>query len=205
MIRPTFHLAVAALVALGTAAPTWAAGPSEPDWPCIQRKVEHLSFGVMWPHPVPQTADALPPDLGDVAARLAVRRVSLEEARALVESVAAANPGFGLDEYGRLFEAAFRRIDAERAEIVAGIGRYAANQGRLAGEVEALEAEMATLETAATPDFDRMDEVEAETDWRVRVFRDRSRALTYVCESPVLLEQRAYAIAQMLLEVAEGG
>lgn len=191
-----------ATLALGAGLPASADIRADPTWPCIQRRVERLSLGVMWPHPVPAEAAPLPPDLLDDVARLALRRVSEEDARALVAEVAAAHPGFGVAEYGQLFREAFARIDAERAEVIAGIGRYAGNQARLAGEIRDLEAEMARLEAEEAPDFDRMDEVEAEMDWRVRVFRDRDRALTYVCESPVLLEQRAYAVAQMLLEAA---
>ncbi len=205
MIGPGEALLRASLLAalvLGAGPPASADGHADPTWPCVQRKVEHLSLGVMWPHPVPGEAAPLPPDLADVAARLALRRVSEEDARALVAEVAAAHPGFGAAEYGQLFQEVFARIDAERAEVVAGIGRYAGNQARLASEIRDLEAETARLEAEDAPDFDRMDEVEAEMDWRVRVFRDRNRALTYVCEAPVLLEQRAYAAAQMLLEVA---
>lgn len=203
MTHPARPLPGAILLAhLLLGAPASAQDRGDPTWPCVQRKVEHLSLGVMWPHPVPESAAPLPTELDDVAARLALRRVSEEEAQALVTEVAETYPDLGVAGYGQLFQAAFDRIDADRAEVVAGIGRYAGNQARLAAEIRDLEAEMARLEAAEAPDFDRMDEVEAEMDWRVRVFRDRNRALTYVCESPVLLEQRAYAVAQMLLEAA---
>lgn len=198
-MRTMTRMALAILAAVATAGPLLAADPSDPDWPCIQRKVPHLSIGVMWPHPLPEDAAPLPPDLDDVAAQLALRRVSEEQAQALIDEVAARHPDFGLDDYGRLFQSAFDRIDRQRSDIVAGIGRYARNQARLADEVDQLEAEMTQLEAAEEPDFDRMDQIEAELDWRVRIFNDRNKALTYVCESPVLLEQRAYAIAQMLL------
>ena len=75
-------------------------------------------------------------------------------------------------------------------------------QARLAAEIDQYEAEMDRLEAAEEPDFDRMDEVEAELDGRVRVFNDRNKALTYVCESPVLLLQRAFSIALLLLAAA---
>jgi hypothetical protein len=196
------HCLTSALILIGVAGPALAADPTDPDWPCIQRKVEHLSIGVMWPHPIPEEAAPLPEGLGDVAAQLALRRVSETEAQALVAQVAAENPEYGLDDYGRVFQDTFGHIDRQRSEIIAGISRYAQNQARLSDEIEALRAEMAGLEAAEAPDFDRMDEVEAEIDWRIRIFNDRNRALTYVCESPVLLEQRAYAIAQMLLAQA---
>lgn len=189
-------------ILMGQAGSATAAGPTDPDWPCVQRKVDHLSIAVMWPHEIPAEA-GLPPELDEVAAQLALRRVTPEEAQALVADVAATNPDFGFGEYGRLFQATFDRIDRQRAEIVQGIGRYARNQARLSREIEEMQAEMTRLEAAETPDFDRMDAIEAELDWRIRVFRDRDRALTYVCESPVLLEQRAYSIAQMMLAAAE--
>lgn len=201
-MRETFKVILTGLVLIGAGQPTGAAEPGDPDWPCIQRKVEHLSLGVMWPHPVPEEEAPLSPELEDVAAQLALRRVSEAEAQELIAAVAEDHPEFGIDDYGRLFGRVFDRIDRQRSEIVAGIGRYAQNQGRLAAEIEELQAEMAKLEAAEEPDYDRMDVVEEETDWRIRVFRDRNRALTYVCESPVLLEQRAYAIAQMLLKTA---
>ena len=202
-MKATVKGTLSGLILLGIGVPVLAADPSDPDWPCIQRRVEHLSIGVMWPHPVTQEATPLPTELQDVAAQLALRRVSEEEARDLVAGVAAEHPEFGVEEYGRLFQATFGRLDRQRSEIVGGIARYARNQARLAAESEALRAEMSQLEAADEPDHDRMDAIEAEIDWRVRIFNDRNRALTYVCESPVLLEQRAYAIAQMML--AAGG
>ena len=192
----------ASLSLILSAAPLLAADPSDPDWPCIQRRVEHLSIGVMWPHPVPEEAEALPEDLRNVAAQLALRRVSEDQARDLIAEVAADHPEFTLDDYARLYQVTFDQIDRQRAEIVAGIVGYARNQSQLATEIDELQSQMAQLETAEEPDFDRIDEVEAELDGRLRVFNDRASSLTYVCESPVLLEQRAYSIAQIMLAAA---
>ena len=191
-----------AMVLIGAASPVLAADQGDPGWPCMQRKVEHLSIGVMWPEPIAETPEPLSEDLRDVAARLALRRVSDEDARELLAEVAARHPDLGPDGYGRLFQATFEHIDRQRAQIVEGIERYAQNQNSLAAQINALESEMSGLEAAEEPDFDRMDAVEAELDGRVRVFNDRARSLTYVCESPVLLEQRAYALAQIMLEAA---
>ena len=32
--------------------------------------------------------------------------------------------------------------------------------------------------------------------WETRIFRDRAQSLTYVCETPVLLERRAFELAR---------
>ncbi|WP_246082703.1 hypothetical protein [Rubellimicrobium rubrum] len=201
-MRDTPARMLAGLILMGTALPALAAGPSDPDWPCIQRKVERLSIAAMWPDPIPEGTEPLPEDLEEVAAQLALRRVSEEDAQELLSHAKESHPNLGPDDYGQVFRITFDHIDRQRTEIVAGIGRYARNQSTLASELEELRAEMKDLEAAEAPDFDRMDEVEAEIDWRVRIFNDRNRALTYVCESPVLLEQRAFWIAQMLLKAA---
>lgn len=201
-MRMTSRAVWAGLSLITVAAPLLAADPSDPDWPCIQRRVEHLSIGVMWPHPISEEAGSLPDDLRTVAAQLALRRVSEEQARDLVAEVAADHPEFTLDDYARLYQVTFDQIDRQRAEIVAGIVGYARNQSRLAAEIDELQSQMAQMEAVEEPDFDRIDEIEAELDGRLRVFHDRANSLTYVCESPVLLEQRAYSIAQIMLEAA---
>ena len=45
-------LLLALIPALG-----WAADFSDPDWPCIQRKVPNLSVGQMWSGPIIPEAD----------------------------------------------------------------------------------------------------------------------------------------------------
>ncbi|PWE31211.1 hypothetical protein DDZ14_13540 [Maritimibacter sp. 55A14] len=181
--------------------PVFGAASNDPDWPCIQRKVPTLSPGVMWPHPMPENGlteetRAAVEETSDI---LALRRVTLEEAEAAVARAEVAHPEFGRAEYGAIFARVFDRLNARRNELMDGIARYARNQARMAENIEALRAQMKRLESAESPDFDRIDKVEAELDWHERIFTDRARSLRYVCETPVLLEQRIYAIAQMLL------
>ena len=186
-------------LAMLVATPAHAAQGDDPDWPCVQRRVDQLSLAVMWPHPVPEDADTLPSEHQDLAEAMALRRVSVEEVGQLVNELAAQHDELGADEYGRIFVEAFERMDRRRTDIIRGIVQYARGQAELSEEIDALREEMKALQAAEEPDYDRMDEVEAELDWRERVFDDRNAALTYVCESPVLLERRAYAIAQELL------
>lgn len=187
------------LAAVLLGAPAHAAQGSDPDWPCVQRKVEHLSLGVMWPNPQPENAAPLPEDLRDVAHRMALRRVPVEEIDRQIGELAAEHPDIGAETYALVFAEAFELIDRQRARILNGIARYARGQAALSEQIEALRAEFAEVEAQEDPDSDRLDQLEAEIDWRERVFDERNSALNYVCESPVLLEKRAYAIAQLLL------
>lgn len=192
----------AAIVALAFAAtPALAAEFDDPDWPCIQRKVPELSIGQMWSGPMPAADAGDRPEIRALASALAPRRNSIEEVAAQAEDFAATLPEAERPErLAELFSAVLARIDAERGQLIEGIGRYAQNQTGLSERIETLQGELAKLRVAADPDLDRIEEIEDTLTWETRIFRDRAQALTYVCETPVLLEQRAFAIARALAE-----
>ena len=52
---------------------------------------------------------------------------------------------------------------------------------------------------------DRVDALEEQVDWDQRIFTDRQKTITYLCETPTLLEKRLYAISQMLQEAGQSG
>jgi hypothetical protein len=184
------------LLALPAAA--LAGGSGDPTWPCIQAKQPHLSVGQLWPGPVPDEAVAelaLRPDIAALAQVLEQRRVPMEQAEA---QIAAFAEGASAEELTALFVAVFDRIDAYRSRIMAGVARYAEKQTALSDQIEARRVEMARLSAADEPDFDKIDAEEERLDWDVRIFTDRQAQLTYVCETPVILEQRAFALARAI-------
>jgi len=195
--------AVALVLGLATAA--GAADFSDPTWPCIQRKVERLSPGIMWPHPVEDRAfDAATEDaVQDLAARIALRRLSLEDLEPMVAGFTAAH---GSDQalLGHLFMTAFETMSRQRQEIIKGIADYSLKQIALAERIDTTRVEMNRLMDADEPDFDRVDALEEQLAWDERIYTDRAQSLTYVCETPVILEKRLYSIAQMLLRAADG-
>lgn len=175
-----------------------AADFSDPDWPCIQRKVENLSPGLMWPNPVTRTP--LPPEAADLASMLALRRVSLEEAETQVRAFLEKTPTADAQLLGNIFYDAFDKLADDRHHLISGIARYSRNQIALSKKIDDSRTEMARLTSENSQDFDRIDKLEEQIDWDERIYKDRSQALTYVCETPVIIEKRAYAIAQLLLK-----
>ncbi len=171
---------------------------SENEWPCIQRQTGSLSAGILWPRPIEDVA-ALDPSTDALVAPLALRRVSIDEAEGIVRDYAAAHPDADPAQIDALFAAAFQRINRDRDRVLAGITRYARSQIALSHRIEATQEELARMDAEQSDDFDRFDALEEQLDWDQRIFRDRERSLTYVCETPVLLEKRAYAVAQILL------
>ncbi|MEJ8475637.1 hypothetical protein [Roseibium algae] len=184
-----------------------AATFNDPTWPCLQRKVENLSLGLMWPVPLKQTETTsdLPDGARELAAQLALRRISIEDAEPLVNSYIKAHSDINADRLGQIFEVVFEKLAKDRRRIISGIGRYSEKQITLAGTIDETRAEMDRLMSASSPDFDAVDKLEEKLDWDERIYRDRARSLTYVCETPVLLEKRLYAIAKLLSKHASDG
>ncbi len=176
-----------------------AATGEDPDWPCVQRKVAEISPGQVWNGPPLDTGNAWRDDnaAADLARNLASRRTELDAARALIADFAAKA---GPDKKRRLtllFSGVLEVINQDRGSILNGIGRYARRQKSLAEKIETQSAELDTLPVNGTPEQKaRRDELDEMQTWDTRIFQERERSLRYVCELPVLLEQRAYAIGK---------
>lgn len=188
------------LIVLGllVAGPALAADGTDPDWPCIQRKQPSLSLGQVWTGPVPDAAVqalARDPQIAALAERLEQRRMPMAEAEALIADFAS-----GADDarLTALMLAIFDRIQPDRAALIAGISRYGHSQVAMARGIEARRARMAEMEAAEAPDFDAIDAEERALDIDQRIFTDRQQSLTYVCETPVILEQRAFALGRAI-------
>ena len=191
--RPT--LALAALLLAGPAA---AQDYTDPTWPCIQRKVPELTVAQMWAGPVPEEAETSP-GIERLAERIAQRRVPVEEAAtAAAELVEGLEGDARARQLAALFGAVLKHLNAERDAIISGIGRYARRQADLADRVEQEQLELAALERApdADKDMDRVEELQDTLAWDTRIFRERAQALTFVCETPTLIERRAFELAR---------
>ena len=182
------------LLAALAATPAHAFTPT-PDWPCVQGRQPHLSLGQVWTGPMPPENAAETPEIAALADRVAQRRMPIEEATAAIDEFAA---GKDAGTLALLMQAIFHRIDVQRAAILDGISRYGHKQVALAERVEARRTRMAELEAADPPDFDAIDAEEEALDWDMRVFTDRQQSLTYVCETPVIMEQRLFALGRAI-------
>lgn len=188
----------AGLVILALSGPAVAESSGEPGWPCIQRKQPQLSVGQLWSGPPADAAISELARRSDIAALAQVleqRRLSMDEAGVRIAAFA---KDADSAELTALFLATFDRINAYRSQIMTGIERYAENQTELSAQIEARREEMVRLEAEADPDFNKIDGEEERLDWDTRIFTDRQQQLTYLCETPVILEQRAFAMAKAI-------
>jgi hypothetical protein len=182
------------LIVIGMLASTQVALPAEGDWPCVQRRVAELSAAQMWAGPPPDTAASRwrdDPPAASLAQTLAARRTSLDEANAAIARFAQAAGSEKDAKLTLLFAGIFELINAERRRLIAGIERYAHKQQALANEINETSR---ILRLGTNPDPQRAS-LEQKLQWDSRIYDDRNQALSYVCESPVILEQRAFALA----------
>lgn len=199
---------MAAGLVLATATAASGAANTDPDWPCIQRKVPELSLGQIWNGPeLPTSARDWQknPDIAALVPELAARRVPIAEAQKEIRDFASTLPGEKPDEpLLTLVQGLFDHMNHERSQVISGIGRYARNQvelaSRLRKEASELDALRAKADASATEITDRTDRL----NWETRIFEERVQSLTYVCEVPTLIEQRLYALAKTVAEIVGG-
>lgn len=175
-----------------------AADYADPDWPCLQPRVETLSAGLMWPNPV--TPMPLPASATELVSVLSLRRVDMTQADTAIQAFLASQPSVDAQLIGNIFMGVFDTLSKDRHRLITGIVKYSQGQTDLATHIDAARTEIETLMATPAPDFDKVDKLEEQIDWDERIYKDRTKSLTYVCETPVLLEKRLYALAQLLIK-----
>lgn len=192
-MRTVTLLCLALLTLLPAAAR--AATSDDPDWPCIQRLVPRISATQVWAGPEPEPAlwqgDI---EVSRLAARLAARRTPLNETEKLVEDFAEAQAKDAVNaKLTALFGRTLQVINQDRASIIAGIKRFAKRQRQLAERIRETRGKMKDGSGEASD-----DDLRELLTWDLRIFDEREKSMIYLCEQPVLLEQRAFALGRTI-------
>jgi hypothetical protein len=196
-------LVAAGLCALAAAPSALAAAeePTDPDWPCIQRLVTEIAASQMWAGPSPERVEhpsSRETERAELAHRLASRSLPIDEAEAAIARFAEGlAPEERSGQLALLFEEVLQLINQERSRVIAGIKRYTRKQRQLADKIALDSRQLADVQPGTTPDAATQELLEAR-QWDLRVFEDRQRVLRQVCEQPVLLEQRAFALSRAM-------
>jgi hypothetical protein len=180
------------------------AANTDPDWPCIQRKVPQLSLGQIWngPELAPAAKDlSKDPAISALVEEVAARRMPIAEAQKKIKDFAASLPAEQLaPKMAMLVQGMFDYMDAERSHVISGISRYAHKQLEMAAGLRKEASDVDALR--AKPDADP-DEIERRTEqlkFATRIFNERVQSLTYVCDVPTIIEQRLYQLSKVVSE-----
>jgi hypothetical protein len=183
-----WSLAMAVAIELALRGTSLAADPRFPDWPCNQIKVPEISVAAVWAGPsIDDVGNAWEEDatIRDLVGRLAARRTPLDDAQKAIADVVTGSEPERQKKAKLLFAGLFKTLNDERSDVMRGIERYAELQDR--------------------PDADqgRIDELTNRVEWDTRIFEERRKTMNFVCEVPVLIEQRLFALARAIQQSLE--
>jgi hypothetical protein len=170
-------------------------------WPCIQRKVPEIALSAVWTiDPPGEAAKTWKNDreIADLVARLAARRTELPEAEKLIGEYAAKA---GPDKQAKLqmiFQGLFETLNAERGDVIDGIERYGEKQIALADKLRKQQEALAAKRADAKADAGEVQDMDDQLVWNTRIFDERRKSLSYVCEVPVLIEQRLFELSRSI-------
>ncbi len=173
----------------------------ERNWPCRQILVGRLSLAAVWAGPsIEGLAWRNDQAVADIVARLAARRTPLEDAERAIEDFAQSQGASKTKKLVFVFAGLFETLNDERTQVIEGLLRFGAKQKELAGRIRAENTLPREGPGKASPHTSKQDgkTVARDLEWDLRVFDERRQSLTYVCETPALIEQRLFALARVI-------
>jgi hypothetical protein len=199
-------LLVVMAIALASPGRALAADPRYPDWPCNQIKVPEMSVAAVWAGPPIDDVDSIweqDPAVRNLVAQLAARRTPLEDAQKTIADVITGDAAERQRKAKVIFAGLFKALNAERGEVMNGIERFSRKQREFADQVRLTILQLRELQNTPGHDQTKVDELVSRVEWDTRIFDERSRTIGYVCEVPVLIEQRLFALARAIQQSLE--
>ena len=173
-----------------------AAAGEDPEWPCVQRLVPEIAPAVIWARPPMNSVAAEPsPAIDQLAGELAARRVPLAEAETQIDAFAdTLAPEHKAEQLAPVRPHAGDHQSRPQLDHP-GIKKYARGERTLA---EAITEKNERLSGLPADQVLARETLIAERDWDLRIYDNRRSSLPYLCEQPVLREQRAFALARTI-------
>jgi hypothetical protein len=183
-----------------------AADPRYPDWPCVQAKVPEISLAAVWAGPPLDDVSNKWKEDAKVTAlvtKLAARRTPLEEAQKAITEYLAGTTTEKTMTGKLLFAGLFDTLNAQRSSVMNGLERVTRKQRQAADKIRSDTLALQALQGASPPDQPRIDELGNQLVWETRIFEDRRRVITFVCDVPTAIDQRLFALGRTIQQEME--
>ena len=193
---------------LGALAIVLIAGASprseDPDWPCQQRLVPHLTPAAYWNGPVDEQGNwQADPEIADLVHRLAPRRVRTEEGLVAMIKFAKTASEDRPHRLALAFRGLLEETDRERAGPIEQLRQMGRRQRELADLVARLGNELTAIPLDARGEAaEKRVDLQQRHDFTVRNFEEIQRTIRYACDTPVELDARLGVWARALQEAA---
>jgi hypothetical protein len=191
---------VVAVVACWTQS-AFALDPRYPDWPCQQLKVPGIAIASVWNGPAIEIGDgAKPTDAkqAELVSRLAARRTPIEDARKLIADYIVGTGAEKQEKAKTLFASLYSTLNAQRDEVMNGIERFSRKQKAAADDIRAEAQKLRKMQDKPDADPAQNEELVSRLAWQTRIFEDRRRSTSYVCDVPVMIEKRLFDLGNAI-------
>jgi len=191
---------VVAVVACWTQS-AFALDPRYPDWPCQQLKVPGIAIASVWNGPAIEIGEgAKPTDAkqAELVSRLAARRTPIEDARKLIADYIVGTGAEKQEKAKTLFASLYSTLNAQRDEVMNGIERFSRKQKAAADDIRAEARKLREMQDKPDADPAQNEELVSRLAWQTRIFEDRRKSTSYVCDVPVLIEKRLFDLGNAI-------
>ena len=182
-----------------------AADPRYPDWPCAQAKVPEISLAAVWAGPpLDDVLNKWKDDakIAALVAKTAARRLPLDDAEKEIKAFLAASNDKTTNAK-LLFAGLFDTLNAQRSQVMGGLERVSRKQREAADKIRSDTVALQTMQSDASPDQQKVDELSNQLLWETRIFEDRRKVVKYVCEVPTAIDQRLFALGRVIQQEIE--
>ncbi|CAL79142.1 conserved hypothetical protein [Bradyrhizobium sp. ORS 278] len=197
---------IAGIAFLATAGSAYAADPRYPDWPCPQAKVPEISIAAVWAGPPVDDVGASWKDdakIAELVVKLAARRIPLEQAQKDVADFLTGTAEEKTRKGKLLFAGLFDTLNAQRTSVMNGLERVMRKQREAVDKVRGDTIALQEMQSSATRDEAKVEELSNQLNWETRIFEDRRRVMKFVCEVPTAIDQRLFALAREIQQDME--
>ena len=178
-----------------------ALDPRYPDWPCQQLKVPGIAVASVWAGPSIDIGEGAKP-IGDkqaeLVSRLAARRTPIEDARKLITDYVVGTSAERQEKATTLFAALYSTLNAERDEVMSGIERFSRKQKAAADDIRKEAEKLREMQDKPAADQAQTEALASRLAWQTRIFEDRRKSTSYVCDVPVLIEKRLFNLGRAI-------
>jgi hypothetical protein len=198
--RSCFCCIVIAVAACWTQS-AFALDPRYPDWPCQQLKVPGIAVANVWTGPSIEIGDgAKPTDAkqAELVSRLAARRTPIEDARKLIADYVVGTSAEKQEKAKTLFAALYSTLNTQRDEVMNGIERFSRKQKAAADDIREEAQKLRQMQDKPDADPAQSEDLASRLAWQTRIFEDRRKSTSYVCDVPVLIEKRLFDLGNAI-------
>jgi hypothetical protein len=191
---------VVAVAACWTQA-AFALDPRYPDWPCQQLKVPGIAVASVWTGPSIEIGDAAKPTdekHSELVSRLAARRTAMEDAQKLIADYVVGTSAEKQEKARTLFASLYSTLNAQRDEVMNGIERFSRKQKAAADDIREEAQKLRQMQDKPNADPAQNEALASRLAWQTRIFEDRRKSTSYVCDVPVLIEKRLFDLGKAI-------